>query len=134
MRVDGSIVGAMSYVLDPSLTQPPRTRPDKRRGRLDQLAEELLEDLDLRQREVRAVDVTHIVLDVESSGQERGTNIPRMRRTTDHPADALAISGDGRDRSVAARCRFHWAGMGDLVNENGFSDHFPITMTHSEAD
>ena len=102
MRVDGSIVGAMSYALDPTLTQPPRTRPDKRRGRLDQLAEELLEDLDLRHREVRAVDVTHIVLDVESSGQERGTNIPRMRRTTDHPADAPAISGDGRDRSVAA--------------------------------
>jgi hypothetical protein len=71
MRVDGSIVGAMSYALDPSLTQPPRTCPGKRRDRLDQLAEELLEDLDLRQREVRAVDVTHIVLDVELGARTR---------------------------------------------------------------
>jgi hypothetical protein len=71
MRVDGSIVGGMSYALDPSLTRPPRTRPGKRRGRLDELAEELLESLDLRQREVRAVDVTHIVLDVELGARTR---------------------------------------------------------------
>jgi hypothetical protein len=71
MRVDGSIVGGMSYALDPSLTRPPRTRPRKRRGRLDELAEELLESLDMRQREVRAVDVTHIVLDVELGARTR---------------------------------------------------------------
>lgn len=71
MRVDGSIVGGMSYALDPSLTRPPRTRPRKRRGRLDELAEELLENLDLRQREIRAVDVTQIVLDVELGARTR---------------------------------------------------------------
>lgn len=71
MRVDGSVVGGMSYAIDPHLTRPPRTRPGKQRGRLDELAEELLEGLDLRHREVHSVDVTHVILDVELGGPER---------------------------------------------------------------
>ena len=27
-----------------------------------------------------------------------------------------------------------YGGMGDPVNQNGFSDHFPITMTVTEVD
>jgi hypothetical protein len=65
-RAEGSVVGGMSYQLDPTLKRPPGARPKRRRRKhLEELAERLLAGLDLREREVRSVDVTHIVVDVE---------------------------------------------------------------------
>jgi hypothetical protein len=63
-RVDGSVVGGMSYALDPTLKRPPRGRPDGKRRRLDEIGEELLRSVDLRGREVKSVDVTHIIVDI----------------------------------------------------------------------
>jgi hypothetical protein len=64
-RVDNQIVGGMSYALDPSLRRPPRDHRRRRRGRLDEIAEELLEATSPRSREVRDVTITHIVVDIE---------------------------------------------------------------------
>jgi zinc metalloprotease ZmpB len=65
MRVDDSIVGGMSYELDPALKRPPHVVPTHRRGRLDRIAEELLEEAELRGRKVKDVNITHIVVDIE---------------------------------------------------------------------
>jgi 8-oxo-dGTP pyrophosphatase MutT (NUDIX family) len=50
--------------LDPTLKRPPRVRPDGKRRRLDEIGEELLRSVDLRDREVKSVDVTHIIVDI----------------------------------------------------------------------
>jgi hypothetical protein len=55
----------MSYALDPSLRRPPSDHRRRRRGRLDEIAEELLEATSLRGREVRDVTIEHIVVDIE---------------------------------------------------------------------
>jgi hypothetical protein len=63
--VDGSIIGGMSFALDLAMKRPPNFRPPKHRDRLDELAEHLLGSLDLQHREVRSIDVTHVVIDIE---------------------------------------------------------------------
>jgi hypothetical protein len=63
-RIDDRVGGGMSYALDPTLKRPPRVRPDGKRRRLDEIGEELLRSVDLRGREVKSVDVTHIIVDI----------------------------------------------------------------------
>jgi hypothetical protein len=82
---------------------------------------------------VQAVDVTHIVLDVELGARTR------HQYPEDEEDDWSPCGRPGhqwrRTRSISSGTTpLPLDGMGDLVNENGFSDHFPITMTHSEAD
>jgi zinc metalloprotease ZmpB len=64
--VDGAIVGGMSYALDPHLSRPPSPFPPRRRAsRSGGLAEELLEGLEVRRREVRSVEITKVTLEIE---------------------------------------------------------------------
>jgi hypothetical protein len=64
--VDGAIVGGMSYALDPHLSRPPSPFPPRKRAsRSGGLAEELLEGLEVRRREVRSVEITKVTLEIE---------------------------------------------------------------------
>jgi hypothetical protein len=62
--IDGAIVGGMSYVLDPTLKRPPRVRPPKKHGKLHELGEELLRHAHIHGREVKSIEVTHIIVDI----------------------------------------------------------------------
>ena len=66
-RIDGSVVGGMSYTLDPTLKRPPGDGRKKRRHRLDEIGEQLLRSVDLRARDVKSVEVTHIIVDITLS-------------------------------------------------------------------
>jgi hypothetical protein len=65
-KLDGWIVGGMTYSIDPTLKRPSAQRPARgAREAANEAAEELLETLDLPGQEVDSVRIKRVTVDID---------------------------------------------------------------------
>lgn len=71
-KLDGMVVGGMSYSIDPTLKRPPSEFPPRHKRHTGRrTAEELLEALDLPDADVRDVRITRVTLDIDLEVEDR---------------------------------------------------------------